>query len=213
MTKARRKPSLPDIDRRLAEADKPFNGDVAARAVDDPFSTEGHKIAVSASLRDDPLARLHVRRQITDAQFNAGRRLQSLFEASQIGSVKAIDPGKEAVDGGRCPEPLTDRQAHAAAELAEVRYELGSRDYALVWSVLGDRQFIEQYARATGVKSQRTIDFLSRSFRDALERCAKLWGARGKPIKQPDPLRGLSQYRDNPELFRAIHRGRYEGRQ
>jgi hypothetical protein len=62
----RKRETRPEIDRR---AERPFNGDTATRLVADPYSTTGGKIAVTASLRDDPLGKLYARRQIDDAQY------------------------------------------------------------------------------------------------------------------------------------------------
>jgi hypothetical protein len=62
----RKREIRPEIDRR---AEHPFNGDTATRLVTDPYSTTGGKIAVTASLRDDPLGKLYARRQIDDAQY------------------------------------------------------------------------------------------------------------------------------------------------
>jgi hypothetical protein len=59
----------------------------------------GGKIAVTASLRDDPLGKLHARRQIDDAQYRVGLMLTEYFELAEIGSVQAVDPSKEPVDG------------------------------------------------------------------------------------------------------------------
>ena len=68
----RKREIRPEIDRR---AEHPFNGDTATRLVTDPYSTTGGKIAVTASLRDDPLGKLYARRQIDDAQYRVGLML------------------------------------------------------------------------------------------------------------------------------------------
>jgi hypothetical protein len=109
----------PEIDRR---AEAPFNGDTATRLVADPYPTTGGKIAVTASLRDDPLGQLFARRQIDEAQYRPGRMVEEWLELSEIGSVQAIDPAKEAVDGrGQYVEAITDKQIHAMRRLAHVR--------------------------------------------------------------------------------------------
>jgi hypothetical protein len=98
----------PEIDRR---AEAPFNGDTATRLVADPYPTTGGKIAVTASLRDDPLGQLFARRQIDEAQYRPGRMVEEWLELSEIGSVQAIDPAKEAVDGrGQYVEAITDKR-------------------------------------------------------------------------------------------------------
>ena len=63
----KRKPRpAPEIDRR---AEAPFNGETANRLVSDTYSTTGGKILTTASLRDDPLGRLHAENRIDDAQY------------------------------------------------------------------------------------------------------------------------------------------------
>jgi hypothetical protein len=97
----------PEIDRR---AERPFNGDTATRLVADPYSTTGCKIAVTASLRDDPLGKLYARRQIDEAQYRVGLMLTEFFELAEIGSVQAVDSSKEPVDGrGAFVETITER--------------------------------------------------------------------------------------------------------
>jgi hypothetical protein len=63
--------------------------------VPDPWSPHGGKIVVTGSLRDDPLGGLHARKHIDDVQFRAGLFLLELFELAEIGSIQAMDPGKE----------------------------------------------------------------------------------------------------------------------
>jgi hypothetical protein len=92
--------------------DLPINSKVAEAIVDDPLEA-GAKLKVLRSVRDDPLADMHSRRQIDDAMLAAGREWQRYHEDTQIGGISAIDTTKEAVDGGRIPEPITDRQIKA----------------------------------------------------------------------------------------------------
>jgi hypothetical protein len=107
---------------------------VAPIDIDDPYAA-GDKIRVMRALRDDPLARLHVRRQIDEAQYHGGRAFQRDFEAAERGP-KAIDFTKEAVDGGSMPEPITEAQRKAARRLAQVYRELGQDGSAIAHDVL-----------------------------------------------------------------------------
>src|SRR6185369_9435523 len=84
---------------------------------------------------NDPLAGLHARQFIDDAQFWGGRSFQRDFELAERGP-KAIDPSKEAVDGGLMPEPITESQQRAAHKLAEVYGALGPDLSALLHDVL-----------------------------------------------------------------------------
>lgn len=161
-------------DRRVEQL--PINAMVRPITVDDPYEPGG-KITTVQSLRDDPLARLHVRSQIDDAQYAAGRHWQNLYEAAEIGGVRAMDTTKEPVDGGGfLTEPITDRQRDAARELGRLSRSLGQDGDALVRSVLGHRWFIEQIAAARGIESRRGIEYLGRRFRECLETLARELG-------------------------------------
>ena len=150
------------------------NARVAPMDVEDPWQA-GTKITVARSLRDDPLARLHVRDQIDDAQYHAGRRFQSDFESAERGP-RAIDPSKEAVDGGRTPEPITEHQHAAALRLARVRETLGHEGMALVISVLVHAQHWAQIAERRGVRGERWERFYGMRFRECLDSLAVLYG-------------------------------------
>lgn len=155
--------------------DLPINSKVAEAVVDDPIEL-GAKLKVLRSVRDDPLAAMHSRRQIDDAMLAAGREWQRHHENSEIGSVGAIDPTKEAVDGGRFPEPLSERYGKAFAKLGEADRELGPFGSAMVRRVLGSRESLGTVAIALGYTSDREHNYLSHRFRECLETLAKLWG-------------------------------------
>ena len=87
-------------DRR--SADTLAAGQYAPIEVKDPYDPNGAKLTVLRQTRGDPLGRLHAHSQIDDAQYHAGRRYQGDRERADRGA-RAIDPTKEAVDGGRLP--------------------------------------------------------------------------------------------------------------
>lgn len=156
-------------------ADLPINARVAIAIVQDPYAA-GEKIKVLRSTRDDPLAGLHAREQIKDHQLAAGRKLQEYFEGGQIGYIKAIDPTKEAVDGGRIPEPITDKQIKALRRLDEVHKWIGNDSYAMLYTVLGKRMTLKDAAAYHGYVTAREIDYFARRIKDSLESLAVLWG-------------------------------------
>jgi hypothetical protein len=100
------------------------NRHVSIIEVDDPYE-RGEKIVVSRQLRGDPLGRLHAHGQIDQAQYNAGRAFQFDWETAERGA-RAIDPTKEAVDGGQMPEPITDGQAAARVRSCGDRAGIGA---------------------------------------------------------------------------------------
>ena len=155
--------------------DLTFNSIVAVAVVDDPLE-KGGKLEVLRSLRDDPLAWLQSRSQIDDAQFTAGRHWQKLHQSSTIGIIRAIDPGKEAVDGGKSPEPITDKQIDAFRQLSESYKALGTFGGRLVFDILGEGRAIAEAAAMRGCKKDIEINYIGRRFRECLETLAIHWG-------------------------------------
>jgi hypothetical protein len=164
------------IYERLA-AELPINAVVGEALVDDPLEP-GAKLKVLRSVRDDPLAGLLARGVIGEHLYAAGRCWQRHHEAATIGSVSAIDPTKAAVDGGKIPEPVTDRQIYAIRELARADAALGARDQALVRDILGSRTSLADAARQRSWVGERGVNYAGRRFRDALDTLAALWGFR-----------------------------------
>jgi hypothetical protein len=151
-------------------------GDYAAIEVDDPYEAGG-KIVTTRQLRGDPLARLHAHRQIDEAQYHAGRAYQRDWEVAERGA-QAIDPTKEAVDGGRMPEPLTDRQAGARKRLNSIRSHLGTRLYGVAHAVLIEGSSREQLA---GSDSQAILKLQGALFRTALDELAAFYHLADRP--------------------------------
>lgn len=159
------------------------NDDVCAITVDDPgeliggdrvYPNSGQKVVAIQSLRDDPLGRLHVRNQIDDAQYRAGRDMQGYYERSEIGGLKAMDTTKEPVDGGGLiPEVMKDAQFKAIKEIIRLEKALGMEGAALTRQVLANRMFIDQIAEQRGMCDQLGKKYLGRRFRECLETLAK----------------------------------------
>jgi hypothetical protein len=143
-------------------------GEYAALDVDDPYGQRGDKITVLRQLRCDPLARLHSHRQIDDAQFYAGRAYQRDWEVAEQGA-RAIDPTKEAVDGGRLPEILPDRQIEARNRLIQVRGVLGRRLSGIVDAVLIEGSTIEKISHSP---AETWLKYYGRLFRHGLDELA-----------------------------------------
>jgi hypothetical protein len=143
--------------------------------VDSPL-TRGDKDAAVRSLRGDSLAALRSRDQIDEAEFLAGRKWQRLLEQAQIGDIRAIDPTKEAVDGGRFPEPITDEQIKAFRELKAADKALGLEGGALVRDILGSRLSVTIAAARRGMSREAEIKYIGRRFRECLDTLANLWG-------------------------------------
>jgi hypothetical protein len=180
----RKREVRPDIDRRTAA---PFNAETVDRMVADPYSTTGGKIAVTASLRDDPLGKLYARRQIDEAQYRVGLMLLGWFDLAEVGSVRAIDPSNEPVDGrGAYVDPITDRQIDAGRKLAYVRSVLGQVGYDLCRAVIAAGASMEQVAAWHGPVTEITLKYFGKRFRECLQTLAVALGATGKRGRAPN---------------------------
>lgn len=152
------------------------NAQVAHDVVTDPYGRDGEKIAVFRSTRDDILAEMKSRGEIDQAQYDAGRKYERYAEQAEIGNVQAIDPGKEAVDGGRGYEGITDSQIDAVRHLAEAARVLGAKGELIVRTVLIDRKRFSHL----GMPERATTSVRIRFF-TYLEILAEFWGCATKP--------------------------------
>lgn len=150
------------------------NAQVAPIEIDDPFEP-GAKIIAMRSTRNDPLAGLHARNHIDEAQYQGGRAFQRDFETAERGP-QAIDPSKEAVDGGRFPEPITEAQQKAAVRLALVHRELGQNGSALVHDVLVHGRLMTEVSERRGLSGRRWEEYFGTRFRECLNCLALVYG-------------------------------------
>ena len=164
-------------DRRTT--DKLKDAQLAPQEVDDPFEP-GAKIIVMRSIRNDPLAALHARNQIDDAQYHGGRAFQRDFETAERGPC-AIDPSKEAVDGGRVPEPITDDQRMAVERLGRADRELGQHGAAIARAILIHGMTIAQLGASRGTTTEPELKYLGARFRECLDCLAEVYGFSQKP--------------------------------
>jgi hypothetical protein len=166
------------IHNRMA-TDLTRNAMVAPAIVDDPLGTIlGEKIQVTRSLRDDTLAWMRAREFIEEHQYQAGRLWEKFYHFTQIGGVRAIDPTKEAVDGGRLPEPITDAQMQASDRLLEADTKLGMEGSVLIRDILGYGLTLRLAGARRGMSSEAEIKYMGKRFRECLDTVSKLWGFR-----------------------------------
>ncbi|WP_213769936.1 hypothetical protein [Bradyrhizobium sp. dw_78] len=187
MPRAKRyKPYNPAKAHDRRSRDLPRNAEVASVEVDDPLGLEpGDKIVALRSLRNDPLGKLHARRQIDEAQYQGGRSFQNDWERAERGP-QAVDPSREYVDGGQFREPITEGQRKAVLRLNRTERELGADGSALVHEVLILGLTMEQISRQRGLSGQRWLDYFARRFRECLDRLALIYGfATEKPRSPP----------------------------
>lgn len=135
----------------------------------------GGTLIVMRSIRNDPLANLHARKFIDEAQYQGGRAFQHDFETAERGP-RAIDPSKEAVDGGLPPEAITEGQRKAARKLAEVYRALGPDGSALVHDSLIDGATHAQIGEKRGLHGRQWEEYFGKRVGECLHRLAIVYG-------------------------------------
>jgi hypothetical protein len=177
-------------DRRAREEDLLRNANVAVMEVEDPLGLEpGDKITVLRSLRSDPLAQLHARGYIDDAQYQGGRSFQGDWERAERGP-RAIDPAKEYVDGGLPAEPISDGQRAAVARLNRAEGELGAVGISLTHDVLVAGLNLSEVARRRGLSGRAAREYFGQRFRECLDTLAVVYGfANGRKKTQDIALK------------------------
>lgn len=150
------------------------NAMVSAIEVDDPMEAGGTLI-VMRSIRNDPLAGLHARHHIDEAQYQGGRAFQHDFETAERGP-RAIDPSKEAVDGGLMPEPITEAQRKAVVRLSRAHGALGQDGSALTSDVLIHAKTYSMVAASRGLSGERWEKYFGMRFQECLDRLALVYG-------------------------------------
>jgi hypothetical protein len=161
-------------DRRAGESNRGVENYLTPKEVDDPYEAGG-KIIVMRSTRDDPLADLHARHMIDEAQYHAGREFQRHFEAVESGA-RAIDFTKEAVDGGRNYEGITDSRMQSSDMLKVSYARLGLNGQVIVHEVLVHNMTRKQMAESRGLVGKRWEEYYGMRFRECLDTLALVYG-------------------------------------
>jgi hypothetical protein len=204
MSKARRRKAQPYNPAKATDpkvhdrrsSDLVRNARVGVIEIEDPFE-HGGKLLAFRNIRNDPLARLHDRKQIDEAQFQGGRAFQHDWEIAERGP-QAIDPSKEAVDGGRMPEPITEAQQVATKRLNSVQRQLGLQGSHITRCILIDGATIDELvtlettSRST---TERWRRYYATRFRECLDSLALAYGFASKPV----------HIRNNPTCLPARH--------
>ncbi|MBB2670708.1 UNVERIFIED_ORG: hypothetical protein GGE44_000249 [Rhizobium esperanzae] len=98
------------------------------------------------NIKESAITMLASRGRIDAAQLAAATRFRALWEA-MCRSTRAVDYGREPVDGGGHANPVSHRQMHAAEELRRVRPLLGEEGYSLVSHICGEGYSLGEVVR------------------------------------------------------------------
>jgi hypothetical protein len=141
---------------------------------------ERPKSTVIVNLREDPIGRMHARRQVDEAQYSAARAYQQLYDRATIGALSPADPSRIRVDGGKAPDPISVARMAAATRLRSVEGTLkdwhGHAGLSLTRCVLTGGKSVEKTARDFGASSSRETRFWGLLFRKCLDVLARALG-------------------------------------
>jgi hypothetical protein len=168
-------------------------GDIVTRRVDNPLSTWAEflhqldkatpyagKVEVLVNSRTilGGFNRFHG----TEAQQMACARFKSLYERSQLGGARAVDPSLEPVDGGWTnPEAVFESGASARKELIAVQDLLGPVDYARIEFVVIRERGPTPYAKWRGFGIDgRACARAKVEVREIVDRLAVHWKYQGR---------------------------------
>jgi hypothetical protein len=143
-------------------------------------------------LRGDALGHMYARHQISEPQFQAGRRYQEHHDNAELGSIRSINLEKTRVSGGQFPEPVTERQRRAADKLrkieGELRHHEGITGVWLARVILAERHSPEAAARMAGAAGQREVRSWCWLFRRCLNTIAVATGLMSSTRKPYRPI-------------------------
>lgn len=149
--------------------------DIAGAEVADPFEPT-KSIAVIRNVAA-PLDNLYSRHRIDAAQFAAGQRYKRLFDDAAIGGARAIDYGREHVDGG-IREQVSVKALEAGRELARLGAVLGKRGAHLMHLVVGEELPLGQAVKrvVTGINPLQGQGYVVCRLVEALDALVDHWG-------------------------------------
>ena len=177
-------PALAEYQRQQKEAedakkrdrkatDLPRNARVASMEVADPIS--GETVDVVRSLRNDPLANLHARKHIDEAQYSAGRAFQNDFETIQS-RPQAVDASQPYVDRSFSARSISEAYSRAFDRLNNAHEALGLIGSALSHDVLIDGRSMAEVAERRGLAGDRWEKYFGIRFRECLDCLARVYG-------------------------------------
>lgn len=181
-TKRRKRARQTRRDAVGRRARDPWDMDTVAIEIADPEAPRSNaRITVRRQLRSDPLARLHNRAQIDEAQYAAGRSFQRDCQTAERGT-RAIDPRREKVDGGTRDAAITDVHVRARKRLIALERVLGRTMHRVVHAVLVEGMSMEVVAqRLFAREGEAAAKYYGRLFRDALDVLAVEYGLKRIP--------------------------------
>lgn len=182
MKKAKRKPQVayPHAVIRPMEVENPHYSNAHEGSKGNP-----RKITAMVNIRESAVGTMAARGLLDAPQIMAADRFRRLFEAAGGAGARAIDYGREPVDGGGMYDPIPDRVVDASKELAACVPILGHRTYKIIEMVVGEGCQIRDIER-----EHRARTTLADYIKHGLDDLAEHWNFRTR--KTPSHSQNLA---------------------
>lgn len=135
------------------------------------------KTQAQFDMRESYAGYLWARGHIDDAEKKAADRIRHAYERMGGAGAKAIDYGKEQVDGGKIAQTITDDHLMAASWLRAAHDVLGPEGYNLVVSFCGEGKWPGDFSRSNDFSGP------GKTFRKCLAALAEVWGWKSRPTR------------------------------
>lgn len=132
-------------------------------------------IPVAINPKESAVETLFQRRLLSAIEKLAADTFRAKWELYAQENVRAVDYGREHVDGGSVRGPVTEAQLAARADLQRARVMLGQRGFDLVRDICGKGKSLKDIGRTN---RERTT--LADNLRLHLDDLGRLWGLQGK---------------------------------
>lgn len=153
-------------DEQVVDIDNPFYQRQYRDCVANP-----KKVGAIINAADNPIAIMHKKGHITDAQKRAADKFYQCYIVSLGSSNMGLDYRRQKVDGGRFGSHAMIKPISAQQELLHAKSVLGVVWYDLVVMVAGQGVTI-----ARGFKNKREQNIQAHNLRECLNVLAELWG-------------------------------------
>lgn len=177
--------AIAKAERERRKAGLPKHGsegkvELSKKTVPDPFEP-GRMMEVQTNTRESPVEYLAARGRLDGAQKAAAERYRGIYERAQLGSLQAMDPAKEKVDGGKISETLSDKVMRAAHDLAQANRAVGRVSAAILISIVGEGVSIGEIARNyPHLSNNQAYGFVTGRLIEALDALVAEWGMIGE---------------------------------
>jgi hypothetical protein len=136
MGKARKKAAETETRAHLELRPAMVDNPLWSRAYDGD-KTNPRKITAIRNVKESPAAWLYAKGSIDESQLAAADQFRKLFETMGGTGARAIDWRREAVDGGRFPDPIGSQAIDAGKRLAHAYEVLTDAHGLYAWKLVG----------------------------------------------------------------------------